>query len=206
MSLGVFISPLFSYAQTGPNGQPAFEEVDPYLDSPVFDNTTPKVPGGLPVYNNTDPNLGNQQNFDSSNQGSFDNQNPLEGSGDANISDSTPGVVFENHAPSEVSPSGVCSPITSSVNGPLAGFVANFLCFTNKFFVPILGMSGLLLFIWGVTQYVINANNEEAREKGRQVIMWGIIALTVMVTLFGLVRVLVVTLGIETGVAIPQLK
>ena len=59
-------------------------------------------------------------------------------------------------------------------------------------------------FIWGVIQYFLNAENEEKRKKGKSFMLWGIIALFVMVSVWGLVGVLSNTFGTKT--LIPQLS
>lgn len=51
---------------------------------------------------------------------------------------------------------------------------------------------------------VINPNNEEKRKQGKQYMIWGIIALFVMVSIWGLVAILTNTFGIK--LLIPQLS
>ena len=70
--------------------------------------------------------------------------------------------------------------------------------------VPFLFALAMVGFIWGVIQYVLNADNEEKRKKGKSFIIWGLIALFVMVSMWGLVGVLTNTFGIK--VLIPQLS
>jgi len=53
------------------------------------------------------------------------------------------------------------------------------------------------MFIWGVVQYLINAQEETKREKGKQFMIWGIIALTVMTCVWGLVSIVGTTFGIQ---------
>ncbi len=115
------------------------------------------------------------------------------------------GFVFAQNSPSvnmQVSTLS-CSAINWS---SLSNIVSFLLCLTNRFLIPILATLALLLFIWGVTQYVINADNEEARENGKKVMIWGIVAISAMVLVYGLVQLLVVTLGLGSGFGIPQLK
>ena len=62
------------------------------------------------------------------------------------------------------------------------------------------------MFIWGVVQYVINGEEEAKKAKGKQFMIWGIIALAVMVSVWGLVSILTHTFGISSGKDfIPQL-
>ena len=60
------------------------------------------------------------------------------------------------------------------------------------------------MFIWGVTKYVINSSDEAKKEKGRQFMLWGLIALTVMFSIWGLVGIFGSTFGVD--VIIPQVQ
>ena len=61
------------------------------------------------------------------------------------------------------------------------------------------------MFVWGVVQYVINADEESKKSKGKQFMIWGIIALTVMVSVWGLVKIVGDTFGIDSTF-IPEVK
>ena len=77
-------------------------------------------------------------------------------------------------------------------------------CTINRSVIPLIFSLAVLMFVWGVVQYVINSDEEAKKEKGRDFMIWGIIALTVMFSIWGLVRILGNSFGIEY--AIPQLK
>ena len=64
--------------------------------------------------------------------------------------------------------------------------------------IPILITLGVIYFIWGVIQYVI-AKDEEAKKAGRDKMIWGIIGLFVIVSIWGLVGFLGNTLGVKSG-------
>ena len=59
-------------------------------------------------------------------------------------------------------------------------------------------------FIWGIIKFIKNADDTAEHEKGKQFMVWGIIALLILVSLWGIVRFLLVdTLGISpTGAPI----
>jgi hypothetical protein len=48
----------------------------------------------------------------------------------------------------------------------------------------------LIYFLWNLTQFILNMDNEDARKKARDHMVWGIVALFVMVSVWGLVGVL----------------
>jgi hypothetical protein len=74
--------------------------------------------------------------------------------------------------------------------------------------LPILVSVGVIYFVWGVVMYFI-ADDEEAKQKGRDRIVFGVIGLAVVVSIWGLVGVLNKTLGLSgndglTGVGAPS--
>lgn len=80
-----------------------------------------------------------------------------------------------------------------------------FTCNISKSIIPLIFVLATAAFVWGVVQYVILGAEEEAvRAKGKQFMIWGIIALAVMVSVWGLVSVLTTTFGITN--VIPQLQ
>ncbi len=58
--------------------------------------------------------------------------------------------------------------------------------------VPVLVALGVVFFVYGVITYVI-ADDEEAKSKGRDRIIYGIIGLAVIIAVWGLVGILVKT-------------
>ena len=71
--------------------------------------------------------------------------------------------------------------------------------------LPFLVALGVIVFVVGVIQYVI-ANDEEAKTKGRDRMIYGIIGLAVIVALWGLVRIVTNTFDVPAaGVTLPVL-
>ena len=60
--------------------------------------------------------------------------------------------------------------------------------------MPILVTIGVIMFIWGVIEYVIG-KTEEAKKEGRDKMIYGIIGLFVIVSVWGLVSILQNTFG-----------
>ncbi len=63
--------------------------------------------------------------------------------------------------------------------------VGMFIGFINPI-VSILVTLALVLFFWGIVRYIYAADSSEAHEKGRQMIVWGIVALFVLLCVWGL--------------------
>jgi hypothetical protein len=63
--------------------------------------------------------------------------------------------------------------------------------------VPVLMAMCLVAFMWGVINYFfINGGKEDSRAQGRQFMIWSILALALMFSLWGVIKFLLSTLGI----------
>ena len=62
---------------------------------------------------------------------------------------------------------------------------------------PIVVALALIFFFYGLTKYILNASDEEKKKEGRSIMIWGIIALFVIVSVWGLVRVIGNTFNID---------
>lgn len=76
----------------------------------------------------------------------------------------------------------------------------------NDSVIPLMFAIATAFFVWGAIKFlIIGANDEKNREQGKQFMIWGIIALTVMLGVWGLVAILGDTFGLNTSV-LPQVK
>ena len=62
---------------------------------------------------------------------------------------------------------------------------------------PIVVALALIFFFYGLAKYILNASDEEKKKEGRAIMIWGIIALFVIVSVWGLVRVIGNTFNID---------
>jgi protein-S-isoprenylcysteine O-methyltransferase Ste14 len=46
--------------------------------------------------------------------------------------------------------------------------------------ITLLAFAAFVLFVWGVIEYIRNADNDEARKTGQQHILWGLIGLVII--------------------------
>lgn len=65
--------------------------------------------------------------------------------------------------------------------------------------VPIIMALALLYFLWGLAQYIAGSGDEEKRKAGRDMMIYGIIALFVMSAVWGLVEIVGNTFDINSG-------
>lgn len=57
-------------------------------------------------------------------------------------------------------------------------------------FIGLLIAIALLVFIYGVIEFITGADNEDKRTQGKQHIIWGIIGLFIMVSVFGIMNII----------------
>jgi hypothetical protein len=68
--------------------------------------------------------------------------------------------------------------------------------------VPLLMIIATVVFLWGIISYIMAAGDEEKVKEARSYIIYGLIGLFVMVSVWGLVGVIAGTFGVGSGSAI----
>lgn len=105
-------------------------------------------------------------------------------------------------APSLSTVAGTSSTCTMGTN--FQGVLGYVTCLINNSVIPLIFALATVMFIWGaVNFFIINADEEAKRAQGKQFMIWGIIALAVMLSVWGLVGILTSTFGIN-GNILPQ--
>ena len=56
--------------------------------------------------------------------------------------------------------------------------------------IPIVAGLALVVFFWGLANFILKAGDEKGREEGKNVMKWGIVALFVLVSIWGIVMFL----------------
>ena len=100
----------------------------------------------------------------------------------------------------EVTTEGVCDKANFT---SLTGIVNWASCTLMSTIIPFLFAIAAAAFIWGIISYYLNPENEEKRKKGKSFIIGGLIALFVMTSMWGIIRIFSGTFGLTT--AIPTL-
>jgi hypothetical protein len=78
------------------------------------------------------------------------------------------------------------------------GYVDGIVGAINTIVVPVIFALAFLVFVWGVVNYFfLNSGDEKKREDGRQFMLWGIIGLVVLFSVWGLVNLLLSTFSIS---------
>lgn len=69
-------------------------------------------------------------------------------------------------------------------------------CLTQAIVNPLIKLlfaAALILFLWGVFNYVRHSDSPEGRKTGGQHIIWGLVGMTIMVGVYGIIRILLST-------------
>ena len=65
--------------------------------------------------------------------------------------------------------------------------------------IPIAAALALLFFFWGLATFILAAGDEEKRKNGKQMMIWGVVALFVMAAIWGIIEWLGRLFGVNTG-------
>jgi len=67
--------------------------------------------------------------------------------------------------------------------------------------IPVIAALVLLAFFWGISKFVLSVGGGKEKEEAKEIILWGIIALFVMVSVWGIVRLLQISVFQNTLVS-----
>lgn len=87
----------------------------------------------------------------------------------------------------------------SGVESGLHGVGTSIINILNNTVIPILFAVAVVYFLYGVVKFVMSAGDEEKRKEGKNAMIWGIVGLVVMVSLYGLLGFLSTSLGLTSS-------
>lgn len=93
--------------------------------------------------------------------------------------------------------------VSFAAETPLGGVVNLVKGFGNVLaaVIPLLVGLAVIYFFWGIGQFILHdAGNDKSREEGKKKILWGIIAIFVMVSLWGITAWIGQVVGIDVPV------
>ena len=87
----------------------------------------------------------------------------------------------------------------------IGGVAATILYVINGVLVPVLFAVSFIVFLYGIARaYIFSVGDPEKVKEGHKIILWGLIAFAVMVSIWGLVNVVANTFGLQGSYAPPQ--
>ncbi len=83
--------------------------------------------------------------------------------------------------------------------------ILTFIATTVRTLIPIVFGLAIVFFFWGLVTFLRAAGDPKAQEAGRNQMIWGVIAIAVMISIYGLVAWLQTTFGVQniTTGAVP---
>ncbi len=63
----------------------------------------------------------------------------------------------------------------------------------------------VVIFVYGIFEFIRGAENPETRKKGQQHMLYGLIGLTIMISVFTIMRIILNTLGLQGPNEIPAI-
>lgn len=72
--------------------------------------------------------------------------------------------------------------------------------------MPLLASVGFFVFVLGIARFIKNTGNEKEAKDSKNMIIWGIIGVFVMVTIWGIIAFIKGELGFGGGAVIPQIQ
>jgi len=80
--------------------------------------------------------------------------------------------------------------ITSAANVEnLGGLIRLLASFINPIAAIITGLA-FIFFLWGIAKYIFSAGDENKKQEGKSIMLWGIIGLFVMFSIWGILTIL----------------
>ncbi len=65
--------------------------------------------------------------------------------------------------------------------------------FATEIVNPVIGLLfavAIAFFIWGIIEFIANADNETKRAQGKRNIIWGLVGLFIMTTVMGIIQLI----------------
>lgn len=72
--------------------------------------------------------------------------------------------------------------------------------------LPIVGALALLAFFKGLIGFIRNSGDTKAHQDGKNLMIWGVIALFIMVSFLGIITIVKRDLGLSSRTGIPYIR
>jgi|AntDeeMinimDraft_6_1070357.scaffolds.fasta_scaffold03583_4 hypothetical protein len=91
--------------------------------------------------------------------------------------------------------------VASAQLGNVNDLVTNLQYIINAL-IPLVAAIALLAFFYGLAKYIFQADDEEAKDQGKRIMIGGIIALFLIAAIGGIVEFIIDAFGLDGGAAI----
>ena len=97
------------------------------------------------------------------------------------------------------------SPLFAAAAPVTAGSMIDAAISVLKSFIPILLGLAVLVFFWGLVKFINHADDEKALEEGKQLMVWGMVAIFVMIAFWGIIGWIQSNLGLDVATPLGTL-
>lgn len=80
---------------------------------------------------------------------------------------------------------------------PFYTFINNLVTYIINPVIGLLVALAVAYFIYGAAMFILSADSEEGRKKGKAHLLWGVIGLFVIVAVYGILNIVVSTFGVR---------
>lgn len=88
--------------------------------------------------------------------------------------------------------------VSFAASDGIKGLLQSFFGILNLTIPVIFGLS-VVYFFWGTAQFVLNSGEEKTRAEGKNKMIWGVVALFVFVSIYGILAAIGSAVGIPTN-------
>lgn len=60
------------------------------------------------------------------------------------------------------------------------------------------------IFIWGIVESIRDSEGDKGRETGKKNMIWGMVGMVIMVSVFGIINIIIGTIGAENPSVLPS--
>jgi hypothetical protein len=97
------------------------------------------------------------------------------------------------------------SPLDLNAAGTTIYDVLDYINDTLRFLNPILFSVAFVVFFWGLSKFILNSGNKDAIEKGKDYMLWSVLALFILVSFRVIISLITGDFGLGPATTTPQI-
>jgi prolipoprotein diacylglyceryltransferase len=72
--------------------------------------------------------------------------------------------------------------------------------------IPIAFAAAVIFFFWGLAKFILHSSSDDAKDEGKRLMIWGVVAIFIMASIWGIVAYMNSALGINNQTSITPPK
>ncbi len=122
--------------------------------------------------------------------------------GSFNSQTQNPGNFTQQAATSPTNPNLACSASIKVTDAQ--SLIRWAICAISTLIIPLLFLVAFAFFLWGVVKFIRDGDNEKSRTEGRKFMIYAVISLAVMVSIWGIIKIAQEVFGINYNIVQVQ--